>query len=113
MWSEQSERPWIALNLCIKRRYDLGQGDLVSTTTVFEYAAVASVQVLLSCYFLSRTSSHSSLASRGFFVFCSLLLAEIPRPLRLGPRNTINARWLVVGQALVSLSCTCHESRGG
>ena len=32
---ERSERPPVTLNLCVMRRYDLGEGDLVSTAASY------------------------------------------------------------------------------
>ena len=31
VYTERSDRPWVTLNLCVMRRYCLGEGDLVST----------------------------------------------------------------------------------
>ena len=32
VYTERSDRPWVVLNLCVMRRYNLGEGDLVSTS---------------------------------------------------------------------------------
>ena len=31
VYTERSDRPWVTLRLCVMRRYNLGDGDLVST----------------------------------------------------------------------------------
>ena len=34
VYTERSDRPWVTLNLCALRRYNLGEGDLVSTLSI-------------------------------------------------------------------------------